>query len=224
MQQPGLSPYPLLPAKAKLPWAHILPEVEERSSDPAQGFGHPPLLIGLRGAPGWGDGQSIESGTQQGLPRQPVHLHREADPRADRKPNQEVPPLWLPGPGGPGSQDEAENLASRYAPWVSLPAEPGQIPNCRQNLRSMPAGAQSICLCSLLVEQDKHPLILQLPTVTRQNSLGQSHLEFRCLHAPYCQPYSFPCFRISAESHREVAPFDNPSPLNNPQPSPTSSD
>lgn len=129
---PTLSLSPSFPSKAKklLPWAHILPEVEERSSDPTQGFGHPPLLVGLRGAPRRGDGQSIESGTQQCLPRQPVHLHWEADPRGNKKPHQEMPPLGLQETGGPGSQVEAENLASlsgyRCVPWGSLPTEPGK--------------------------------------------------------------------------------------------------
>lgn len=129
---PTLSLSPSFPSKAKklLPWAHILPEVEERSSDPAQGFRRPPLLVGLRGAPRRGDGQSIESGTQQCLPRQPVHLHWEADPRENRKLHQEVLPPGLQETGGPGSQVKAENLASLSGygrvPWGSLPTEPGQ--------------------------------------------------------------------------------------------------
>lgn len=40
---------PSSPPKAKklYPGAHILPEVKEWGSDPAQGFRHPPLLVGL---------------------------------------------------------------------------------------------------------------------------------------------------------------------------------
>lgn len=41
------------------------------------------------------------------------------------------------------------------------------------------------------------------------------------MQVPYHEPYSFPCFRISAEGHQEAAPFENPSALNNPHPSPT---
>lgn len=111
-RQAPLYPPPSLPRpRSYCSGGHVLPEVEERGSDPAQGFRGPALLNGLRGAPRRGDGQSIESGAQQRLPRQPVHLHREADPRENRKRRQELLTLGFQGTGGPGSQAGAENLA-----------------------------------------------------------------------------------------------------------------
>lgn len=100
----GPSLLPSFPPKAKKPLrgAHILPEVEEGGSDPAQGLRHPPLLHSLGGAPRWGDGQSIECGAQQRLPGQPVHLHWEADPRRTGSNRRRC--CWgLLGTGSPGS-------------------------------------------------------------------------------------------------------------------------
>lgn len=121
---------------------HILPEVEEWSSDPAQSFRHPPLLVGLRGAPRRGHGQSVEGGAQQGLPRQPVQLHREADPREHRKPDQPVLPLWPPGPGGQNGR-----LRLRAPPPTCSLGTPScrtrTDPRLQAKLPSRPSGPQS---------------------------------------------------------------------------------
>lgn len=76
--RPPLRPCPI----AGVP--HVLPEVEEGGGHPAQGLGDAPLLVGVGGAPrGW-DGHGEEREAEQRLPRQPVHLDREADPAGEQ--------------------------------------------------------------------------------------------------------------------------------------------
>lgn len=140
-KQPLLSPSPLFPSKAKSwsPGAHILPEVEERGSDPAQGFGNPPLLIGFRGTSRRGDGQGIECGTQQGLPRQPVHLHWKTDPRKQGNQNQ--------GPSGAGGREKSKQrlcLVSAVTHVSSLPQNhrTGQVP---KQVGPLPGGPAMRC-------------------------------------------------------------------------------
>lgn len=71
---------PYIPSKKPQKQIYILPKVEKRGGNPAQGLWIPALLICLWRAPRRWDGNSIECGRQKRLPWQTVHLNWKADP------------------------------------------------------------------------------------------------------------------------------------------------
>lgn len=203
-----LSPSPLFPSKAKSwsPEAHILPEVEERGSDPAQGFRHPPLLIGFRGTPRRGDGQGIECGTQQGLPRQPVHLHWKTDPRKQGNQNQ--------GPSGAG---DVRSL-SRDSAFSGVTHVPS-LPQNRTGPKASRTSSERPYSALLETQKDVSgtPDSKTSPNFQvgpRRNSLSQSHLPVRVtIHPVLCQaPFLRLTFlqRVSKTSFQFHSPSPSP--------------
>lgn len=133
---------------------HILPEVEEWSSDPAQSFRHPPLLVGLRGAPRRGT-WAEQRGGWQGLRGSRFRRHREADPREHRKPDQPVLPCGLQGQAARTSWLRRRAPAPRVL-WGRPFLQNQDRPDCRQT--------------SLEAPQDHSPESLQPLGRVRQTS------------------------------------------------------